>query len=152
MEFRKASIHDIDTILAIHNDLFDYKWTYDNYANELKFDIASFMVLEENNQIIAYYITHNIFDILEIIMLVVTKPYQSKGLGSYLLDKIVLELKENGNDNLYLEVEKENEQAINFYKKHGFEQIDLRKDYYAKGKDALIMRKWVYPCQDQGLF
>jgi len=152
MILRKATTNDIDTILQIHEELFDYKWTYDNYANELEFDIASFVVLEEDDKIIGYYITHDIFDILEIIMLAVIKNKQHEGLGTYLLEQIEKELHVNGNDNLYLEVDVNNKQAISFYEKNGFSQIDIRKNYYGKDKDAMIMRKWVSPCQEIGLF
>lgn len=138
---RNATLDDIETILAMHDRLFDYKWSFDNYANELNFDIASFKVLIADDEIIGYYITHDIFEHLEIIMIVVDSDYQSNGYGQLLLNLIENERIDNGNDFLYLEVEDTNQKAINFYEKNDFIKINERKDYYGKGKNAFIYRK-----------
>ena len=45
------------------------------------------------------------------------------------------------NQLLYLEVNTENESAINLYKKFGLEIIRTRRDYYGKDQDAYIMQK-----------
>ncbi|WP_423364556.1 ribosomal protein S18-alanine N-acetyltransferase [Mycoplasma sp. P36-A1] len=141
MNIRNATKADINNILLLHDSLFSYKWSYDNYANELDFDISSFKVIEYQDQIIAYYILHNIFETLEIIMIVVSKEYQSQGIGQKLLQIIENEKKVNGNDFIYLEVAFDNEQAIKFYEKNSFIKINERKDYYGKGKHAFIYSK-----------
>ena len=43
-------------------------------------------------------------------------------------------------ENITLEVGKNNNAAINLYKKNGFEQCALRKNYYGK-EDAILMIK-----------
>ena len=42
--------------------------------------------------------------------------------------------------NLTLEVRKSNEVAISFYKKNGFNEVAVRKNYY-KGEDGILMMK-----------
>lgn len=41
---------------------------------------------------------------------------------------------------IYLEVEEENDGAINFYRKLGLEQIHLKKKFYQNGSAAVIMQ------------
>ena len=40
-----------------------------------------------------------------------------------------------------LDVRVNNEKGLNFYKKNGFKQINVRKNYYLDGTDALVMEK-----------
>jgi ribosomal-protein-alanine N-acetyltransferase len=41
---------------------------------------------------------------------------------------------------IMVEVNQNNVQAINLYKKIGFKQIDIRRKYYPNNEDALIMQ------------
>ena len=44
---------------------------------------------------------------------------------------------------IFLEVAVDNTHAINLYKRHGFQQVGLRPNYYVRGDvktDALVMR------------
>lgn len=42
---------------------------------------------------------------------------------------------------MYLEVKRSNFPAINLYLNFGFEEIDIRNEYYSDGEDAVIMVK-----------
>ena len=48
--------------------------------------------------------------------------------------------RERGATQLILEVRSDNEVAIRLYERLGFERISIRRDYYAPGVDAHIMR------------
>ena len=64
---------------------------------------------------------------------------RKKGYASKLLDYMVekcLEL-----TNITLEVDVNNKNAINLYKKYGFIDVGVRKKYYSNGNDALLMMK-----------
>ena len=41
---------------------------------------------------------------------------------------------------MLLEVRSDNPSAIAIYQRFGFERISLRRDYYERGNDAIIMR------------
>lgn len=70
-------------------------------------------------------------DVIELIRIAVVD--ESIGWGSVILKNI-----EPGR--VILEVNHNNTKAINFYKKHGFKQIDIRKNYYDDG-DAIVMER-----------
>lgn len=58
-------------------------------------------------------------------MIVISDEYQHKGLGKVLLEKVCDESLSRGMSMLNLQVDKDNSNAIAFYKKHGF---DLDKE------------------------
>ena len=76
------------------------------------------------------YISRNtcLFTILE-------KPYRSRKLGSKSLELILAAAKAHTKPEvhkIYLHVQVSNEQAKNFYTRHGFEQVGIQQDYYKK--------------------
>jgi ribosomal protein S18 acetylase RimI-like enzyme len=42
---------------------------------------------------------------------------------------------------MMLEVDVSNDEAIELYKKLGYETLNIRKNYYGYGRDAQIMRR-----------
>lgn len=142
MKLRKAKEEDIQKILDIHNDLFDYQYSYDNYANELAYDISKFMVLVNEDTIIGYFIVHLTFEIMDLVIIAIRKEYQQQGYGQFLLDYILYIALDNQISKIILEVAEDNESAIKFYRKYRFEEIAVRKKYYGS-KDAIIMERGV---------
>ena len=67
----------------------------------------------------------------------VMPEYQGNGYGDKLLKYI---LDNYSNRNFFLEVNVNNEKAINLYKKNGFNILTTRKHYY-KDEDAYVMSK-----------
>jgi ribosomal-protein-alanine N-acetyltransferase len=66
--------------------------------------------------------------------------FQNKGYGSKLLDYLIDSATKNDIKNITLEVRKDNENAIYLYKKKGFIEKALRKNYY-NGIDGVLMEK-----------
>ncbi len=64
------------------------------------------------------------------------------GIGSVLMQFLFDECKRRGVKEIFLEVRVTNDSAIALYKKFGFEQISVRKNYYSSPIcDGLVMRK-----------
>ncbi|KAI9323684.1 N-alpha-acetyltransferase 50, NatE catalytic subunit [Dichotomocladium elegans] len=81
---------------------------------------------------------------LYIVTLGVLKPYRRLGLGSKLLSHILdYAAKHVEYSSIYLHAQVNNEAAVEFYKKHGFEVVEVQKNYYEKldPKDAYVLRK-----------
>jgi len=73
--------------------------------------------------------------------LAVAPSAQGAGLGRRLLEVLLGQAAERGARRLMLEVRADNEAAVGLYRRLGFEQLAVRRGYYAPGVDALIMRK-----------
>jgi ribosomal protein S18 acetylase RimI-like enzyme len=70
---------------------------------------------------------------LEIERIYVRKPFQGKGLGSWLLEQLTTLARKEGKKYAWLGVWEENIEAIRFYKRHGF--VTFGKHPYYIGSD-----------------
>jgi ribosomal-protein-alanine N-acetyltransferase len=67
---------------------------------------------------------------------------QGRGVGGLLLRALIERALRCGVNTLLLEVRADNAPAIGLYRRHGFEQIAVRRGYYQpSGVDALVMRR-----------
>jgi len=71
---------------------------------------------------------------------VVDENYRGKGTGMSLVIKLLREAIKHKASHSILEVKKSNRAAIKLYKKLGFKEIGIRKNYYLEDKeDAVVM-------------
>ena len=87
---------------------------------------------------------------LEIERIYVRAPFQGKGLGGWLLGKLISLAREEGKTYVWLGVWEENKEAIRFYKRHGF--VIFGKHPYYIGSDRQMdwmMRLDLNPGQDR---
>ena len=90
----------------------------------------------EGDEVIAYLIFSDNVDCFEILRIACKQEFQRKGAATLLLREM-FKLKKD----IFLEVRKSNEKAINFYRKNSFNYISTRKNYYFDGEDALIFKR-----------
>lgn len=76
-----------------------------------------------------------------IITIDVMPDQQHSGLGTLLLTRAEEELKQSGCDHVVLEVAVDNENALRFYKKHGYSLLKVLPNYYLDSIDGLMMGK-----------
>jgi len=95
---------------------------------------GNYLYLKINN--IGYLEYQINYDILDITDFFIEEKERKKGYASLLLKELFKEPVSK----IMLEVREDNINAINLYKKHGFNTIHIRKKYY-KDKDALIMER-----------
>lgn len=78
----------------------------------------------------------------EILQIAVDKKQRKLGLGTFVMESIFKWCVSNGVKNMYLEVRRSNRNAVELYKKTGFEVAGNRKNYYDDPiEDALIMTR-----------
>jgi ribosomal protein S18 acetylase RimI-like enzyme len=75
-----------------------------------------------------------------------SKPYRSRQLGSETLKRIIKAAATHSKPKIrriYLHVQVSNTDAKRFYERHGFEEVDLKKDYYKKiiPRDAWVLER-----------
>lgn len=75
----------------------------------------------------------------EIHLLVVDRNYRRKSIGKNLLKETLKILEKLKVEHVFLEVSNRNSAAINLYKKVGFKQIGIRKNYYGKDNHGIVM-------------
>ena len=98
-----------------------------------------YIYLNDNN-ILGFIEIFQIYDRIEIANFNVLENYQNQHIGSKLLEYIINNAIDNQLKNITLEVRSDNEKAIYLYKKYGFENVSIRKNYYGK-VDGILMKK-----------
>ena len=138
--FKKMDIQDSEEIKDVLLSDFDDFWSYEVLREELLSDSSLYIVAKKQNEIIGFAGIKIIIDESDIMNIVVKKSYRNNGIGSLLLENLILISNKKNLNFINLEVDCKNTIAINLYKKFGFEEISLRKNYY-KNNDAMIMKK-----------
>ena len=83
------------------------------------------------------------FDEVDITKVSIRKEFQGMHLSDILIEDCFVRVNALGCVKINLEVRTDNIKAINLYMKHGFKDVCIRKDYYGKNEDALILSKEV---------
>ncbi|MCI5891946.1 MAG: ribosomal protein S18-alanine N-acetyltransferase [Clostridiales bacterium] len=136
----------IDEILEIEKLCFPGdEWTYSMFESELDNRISVFIVGidEDTDSVVCYGCVWLIADIGDITNIAVSPDYQGQGLGDRTLELLITLCAENDMSVINLEVKKENFPAVSLYKKHGFEEVGVRKGYYKDGSAAVLMSKYL---------
>lgn len=94
----------------------------------------------KNTKICGFISYSMIYERAELNYLFVLPDDRKKKIASYLIEKMLEDLKKNSIVQITLEVREDNIKAINLYKKFGFKNISIRKNYYQK-KDGILMLK-----------
>ena len=135
---KKLTINDVDYIEQIFNlerDIFkNSAFSKESTENLVKADNSFIYAYLIDEKVCGYLMVLDSIDVYEILAIATVEEYRNKGIAQELLDKIKTK-------DIFLEVRKSNEKAINFYKKNNFKQISIRKGYYSDPtEDAVIMK------------
>lgn len=142
MIVRSMNINDLGEIIKIENDLYKIPWNEGQYKYELEENEFSYLfVLEHDNVIVGYYGFWVMFESVDITKVSIRREFQGKKLSNILMEDCIKRIKLLGCERINLEVRTNNYRAINLYKKYEFKEVIVRKDYYSKGEDALVLCK-----------
>ncbi len=113
--------------------------------NDIKRDFqnnpyTNYLIYLIDDKIVGFINYLLIYDRMEIVNFNVLEFFQDKHIGSSLLEKIIEIAKNNKLKNITLEVRSDNEKAIYLYKKYGFKEVAIRKNYY-NDTDGILMEK-----------
>ena len=81
-------------------------------------------------------------DEAEILTLAVMPEARRNGIARRLMEAAIAEARRRSARSMVLEVGVLNVPAMALYAALGFAEVGRRSGYYAKGEDALILRKW----------
>ncbi len=139
----RIRLADKDALLEIASfdkQHFDSPWSYNAFKNEFNNPASFIFIAELDNKIIAYLVVRIVLDEMEILKILVKPEYRKRGIAKSLLNKALKLAQELNLNIIYLEVSKKNTVAFSLYKNFGFKEYEIRKDYYTKGEDAILMK------------
>ncbi len=140
IEITPMSLEDFNQIADTLTSDFDAFWSSSILKEELNAENSNYLVAKWNQKIVGFAGIKILMDEADIMNIVVKKDYRNQGIGSLLLENLIDVSKNLNLTTITLEVMEENYPAIHLYRKLGFEQTGLRKNYY-QDKNGLIMTK-----------
>lgn len=141
MKIQKMTYKDFEEIKSNIQVEFDDFWTESILKKELENENTRYIVAKENNKVVGFAGLLISPDIAEIMNIVTKKSERKKGIGSLLLDKLIEIAIDEDKEEITLEVNEKNTEAINLYSKKEFKIVGNRKKYYDSKYDAIIMTK-----------
>lgn len=141
--FRNMTIDDLDEVMDVEVNSFMIPWSREAFFNELtKNQFAQYLIVEVDQRVVGYCGVWIIIDEAHITNIALLPEYRGMKLGEALMAKVMELAREMGAMRVTLEVRVSNERAQNLYRKFGFEEGAIRKQYYTDNmEDALVM--WV---------
>lgn len=143
MIYRKMVEDDIDGVLKIEEEAFSLPWTRDSFIHEMRNNLHAYYVVALNEEeIIGYCGMWLVIDESHITNVAVTEKVKGHGIGEALMRESIRIALENEVVLMTLEVRVSNVIAQNLYRKLGFQNGGIRRNYYSDNQeDALVM--WV---------
>ena len=141
--YRPANAFDLAVFVSLDKELFPYSpWSASQYKEEFSAPTRHFVVaLDETESIIGYA---GVFApggaAADVLTVGVIPSQRGKGIARQLMAQITHWARQQGSTAMMLEVKVDNLEAIGLYDSLGYSKLNIRKDYFGAGLDALVMR------------
>jgi len=130
----------IEGIIEIETLCFAVPWSKNAFLQEIDNEIAYYIVARDGQDIVGYGGMWLILDEAHITNVAVTPQRQREGIANQIVAGLIAKADACQITSMTLEVRVSNARAIHLYKKFGFQDAAIRKDYYEDNhEDALIM-------------
>jgi ribosomal-protein-alanine N-acetyltransferase len=142
--YRDANSIDIPVLVSLDKELFPYSpWSSGQYREEISAPTRRFIVaVDEGLSVIGYA---GVFAPggaeADILTVGVISQHRGQGIARQLMAGITKWAIDQGSIAMMLEVKTDNAAAIGLYESLGYSKLNIRKDYFGSGLDALVMRK-----------
>ena len=139
---RTMTVADLDAVLAVEASAYSLPWSRGNFIDSLAAGYIAELLHGQGVGVVGYFVAMAGVDELHLLNLTVAPAWQDQGHGGVLLDAVLGHARASGLPSLWLEVRQSNERARALYRRRGFAEVGLRKDYYPAGRgreDAVVM-------------
>lgn len=138
MEITKMTEKDCIELAELDKNCFSVPWSEQSFLEETKNKLATYLLAKDNGKIVGYCGFWRVSGEVQVTNIAVLPEYRRQKIAKTLAEEM---LKLCGEDEqIVLEVRKSNEIAISFYKKLGFSEAGIRKQFYRNpDEDGITM-------------
>ena len=130
---------DLADVVRVAQAAMQHPWTYNQFAEELLYTKGVCLVAVADT-VCGYAVFRLVGPEAELLQLAVEPEARRNGIGSFLLEYGIRNIRVTGADACFLEVRKKNRPARQFYSRFGFVEVGRRRKYYRQPvDDAVIM-------------
>ena len=141
MMLRDMTDADLDGVLRIEREVHAHPWTLGNFSDALRSKYLC-KVYESDEGMLGYAVLMLAVDEAELLDIAIGAQHQRQGWGRNLLEEMMALARRHDMRRMVLEVRASNAAAIGLYRRAGFADIGLRRDYYPAEhgrEDAILM-------------
>ena len=132
----------VSQVAQLEKLCFSAPWSENSISSELTNPLSCWLVALDGDRVAGYVGSQTVLDESDMMNIAVDPQYRRQGIAQALVEELVKCLARKGSRCLTLEVRASNAGAIALYRKLGFVQVGLRKNYYRNPiEDAMILRK-----------
>lgn len=139
---------DLDRIMAVMDAAFDpafgEAWTRRQVGDALVLPNTHYLLAGtegsapcDGETTVGFVLSRGAADEEELLLIAVDPNHRGRGIGARLVEQFVAAARARGARKLFLEM-RDGNRAESLYRRHGFEQVGLRKAYYRRGAGAAI--------------
>ncbi len=149
LRFELLSKDDLPQIRPLENEAYPDPWTQGMFLQEISNGTSHFYLAFYEDELVAYGGFWLILDEVHITKVTVAHARRRAGLGAAFMGFLERLGRKLGGTVVRLEVRESNLAARTLYERAGYEEIGIRKRYYAAtGEDAIVMAKLLEPLDE----
>ena len=138
---RLATSSDLHQICIIEDDSFPAPYPPALLERLLQqYPDTFFAAADSSGKLVGYCVSALEGKLAHLISIAVLREHRRNGVGSTLLQNLITFSERHGVEELWLEVNSGNKEAIGLYDKFGFTSVMILENYYSDGSAALRMR------------
>ena len=135
---------DVPRVVEIERAAFESPWSAGQFLHELKIPFSRLRVARSTGDrcaVVGYACWWVIGDEVELQNLAVLAAERGRGIGRVLAQVVIHDAGQSGARVIRLEVRDGNREARGLYDSLGFVPCGLRRNYYGRGDDAIVMER-----------
>lgn len=140
---------DLDAVLSVEAKAYAFPWTRGNFIDSLAAGYHIELLVDASDSLLGYYVAMSGPDEMHLLNLTVAPSQQGRGHARRLLARLVERCHAHAAQALWLEVRESNQRARELYRRQGFVEEGLRRNYYpapqGRREDAVVMRLLLSP-------
>jgi ribosomal-protein-alanine N-acetyltransferase len=150
MEWEKGTIQemdneDLDEVLSIETSDSLTPWSRRMFIEEMRNAFSFCFVIKRGDEykqpVVGFICFRNMAEESELLKICVHPDYRQRGVGKKLMKFYTAFSRERGIKAFYLEVFSSNHPAIHLYQSFSYQSSGIRKKFYQRKFDALLMTK-----------
>lgn len=134
---------DLAQIAELEQEIFSDAWSIRGVTDTFRQSGAVIFGVWEEEELAGYAVLYFVLDEGEIPRIAVKESFRRRGAAGMLFQKIRSFCVEKGIRNLFLEVRESNAPALTFYRKCGFKESGIRKNFYTNPSEDAILMEYV---------
>ena len=143
LQLRPMSVNDLDQVAQLEKVAFaggvHQAWSHAMFEDELALPGRTWWIAHDAGVVVGFAGGVLAGDTLDVLDVAVAPDRRREGIARRLMQRIAYDGHVLGAQSITLEVAENNDAACGLYESMGFAQSGMRRDYYGRGANALVM-------------